>query len=157
MIFICRHWETIWNKEHRQQWLMDSPLTEKWQKHAEELWKELSKFSKDINQIISSPIKRAFDTANIANQIIKVKDISTCDLLKERNFGIFEWKTRIERHSEPLISIKQERETKDLLWKFNWKYPEWESYQDVEIRVKEFLQLLDKNLNYVIVAHERGY
>ena len=153
MTLLCRHWQTVWNVEKRQQWQKDSPLTNLWLEQWVNLWKELKQIW-NITGIHSSPLGRANITAQRARGIIwgDIKVI-TNDLLKELSFWIFEWKDKSDRDQEPYKSMLVER-VKSLDSKFHWRYPEGESYLDVESRVKQFLideTLLSKD---VIVAHE---
>lgn len=83
-IYIVRHGQTDWNKEHRAQGLSDVDLNEYGIKEAmkrKELVDQL-----DIQIVISSPLKRAYKTA----QIITKKEIIIDDRLKERSWGIYE-------------------------------------------------------------------
>ena len=62
-LYVVRHGETTWNKEHRVQGITDMPLTEKGIEDTKELIPLIKKLNIDI--VISSPLKRAKDTAKI--------------------------------------------------------------------------------------------
>lgn len=60
-LYIVRHGETEWNKEHRLQGKLDSQLTEKGKRYAKFLGEKLK--STNFEQIISSPSIRTLETA----------------------------------------------------------------------------------------------
>ncbi len=82
--YFIRHGQTDWNLEGRMQGQTDIPLnnTGREQAHAAiPYFKDL-----DIDLIVSSPLSRAYETAEIINQTIKVP-IKTNKDLRERSFG----------------------------------------------------------------------
>ena len=86
ILYVVRHGQTEWNLEHRCQGISDIPLTDKGIKEAEKL-QELVK-TLDIDVVISSPLKRAIDTAKILvdNKI----PINIDDRIIERDWGMNE-------------------------------------------------------------------
>ena len=86
-IYVVRHGETDWNNENKLQGNTDIELNDNGRKQAFNLAEELRNINYDI--IISSPLKRAIQTANIINNN---KPIIIEDNLKERDFGDFEGK-----------------------------------------------------------------
>jgi uncharacterized phosphatase len=84
-ICIIRHGETDWNSLGRLQGCEDIELNESGREQAIQLAGYFEKEPWDI--IISSPLKRAYETAQIIASRIKIPDMSVIDELKERNYG----------------------------------------------------------------------
>ena len=66
-LILIRHGETIWNKEGRVQGLSDIELSDVGLNQARKL--ALSIQDLNIKAIYSSPVKRAYQTAQIINEI----------------------------------------------------------------------------------------
>ena len=84
MIYVVRHGQTDWNIEHRIQGHQDIPLNDKGVEEANFLKDELSDI--DFDLVFSSPLKRAYKTA----EIITKKPIRIDDRLIERYNGKLE-------------------------------------------------------------------
>lgn len=98
-IILLRHGETDWNQAGRLQGHMDIPLNENGRlqiSHAAEI---LAGFGPGIDFIISSPLSRARESAEIvADRLAYAKaDILVEPLLVERGFGAGEGLTAAER------------------------------------------------------------
>lgn len=142
-IYITRHSKTIWNQEKRLQGRKDSPLTDEGIKNAYALKKYINNISFDC--VLSSPIKRAYDTAKILtnNQIVIDHN------LIEMDFGVLEGK-----------KISEILQTNYEVYNNMWNHPELferikdgESYDEVQNRVKIFLDnLKKKNFNNVLIV-----
>lgn len=83
-IYLTRHGETVWNRQRRFQGHKNSELTDKGILAAELLADRIEDI--ELDYIVSSPLLRAYNTAEIARgnkdvQIIKY------DGLKEINLG----------------------------------------------------------------------
>lgn len=87
IIYAIRHGQTNWNIEKRLQGQTDTLLTNLGKQQA----KDLAEIFKNIDAdfILSSPLQRALDTANIINQY-KNLNIEIETRLIERSFGDFE-------------------------------------------------------------------
>jgi len=149
-IYLVRHGETQWNKENRLQGWKDSPLTDKGIKHAQLLGERLSNIN--FNAVYSSPIKRAYQTAE---NICLGRDISIQveENLKEINFGDWEGKTRDE------LQQKYKNEF-DHFWnsphKFDHKSNNGEGINDFKQRLEAALKKLTSdnlNGNILVVTH----
>lgn len=83
-LILVRHGETDWNAEDRIQGWLDIPLNEEGRRQAERLAQELAETK--IAAIYSSPLKRAFQTAEIVAEKhhLMVKKVSA---FKEINQG----------------------------------------------------------------------
>ncbi len=100
-IFLVRHGQTEWNRQHRIQGHQDSPLTPLGKQQAEQTRKALSQF--DIQQAFVSPLKRAQDSAEIILQGRSLQSTTLTDL-REIRLGPWEGKTR----SETVLSHPEE-------------------------------------------------
>ena len=90
MIYIVRHGQTDWNIEGRNQGRTDIELNETGIKQAEETAKKLE--GKKFDMVFSSPLKRAYKTA----QIICDDNIISDERLIERCNGDLEGKLKSE-------------------------------------------------------------
>ena len=90
MIYIIRHGQTDWNVEGRNQGRTDIELNETGIKQAEETAKKLE--GKNFDMVFSSPLKRAYKTA----QIIWNGEIIPDERLIERCNGDLEGKLKSE-------------------------------------------------------------
>ena len=88
-IYLIRHGETAWNADNnRYTGRTDLPLTEKGWQQAEALRQQLNKIN--IDAVYSSPLQRAYTTAQIATGVDPIKD----DRLVEIDWGMWEGKTK---------------------------------------------------------------
>lgn len=99
LFYLVRHGQTDWNKDGKIQGTTDIPLNEAGRCQAEQLANKLKEknksviFSKTkIDAIYTSPLQRAFETADI---LAKKEHLPLRRLfeLKERDFGDWEGKT----------------------------------------------------------------
>ncbi len=140
-IYAARHGETEYNAQNRICGLTDLDLTEHGVKQAEILAEKA--LAKDIDLIISSPLKRAVATSNIIAEKLKVSVIIDQRLI-EQNYGIYEGKDRFD---EGFLNNKRN---------FAYRYPEGESMLQVAHRVYSLIdeisvQYADKNV--LLVCH----
>lgn len=140
-LYVVRHGQTIWNLENRVQGITDIPLTLEGIKSAEEL-KELVK-SLNIDVVISSPLKRARETAKI---LVDFKlPINTDDRIKERDWGMNEGAK---------IDEVDRWDCWDVI--LNTKVQNIESIQDFMYRVSSFIEEIKikyKDKNVLVVTH----
>ncbi|ASB90226.1 histidine phosphatase family protein [Bacillus sonorensis] len=83
-ICLIRHGETDWNALGKLQGRTDIPLNETGKRQAKETGEYLKHTSWDV--IISSPLKRARETADIINQYLGLDIVEMEDFI-ERNYG----------------------------------------------------------------------
>ncbi len=104
-IYLTRHGQTVWNIDKRLQGCKNSDLTELGIKQA----KLLSEKMKDekIDYIYSSPIERAYKTAEIIKGTRNLQ-IETIDALKEIAFGEWEGLTLDEVAANPIYNKELE-------------------------------------------------
>lgn len=86
-IYLARHGETVWNQTQRLQGHLDSPLTDVGEQQAKVLALSLQQYG--IEQIISSPLGRAVETARVCCKTLNVP-YKTEPLLIERNLGVWQ-------------------------------------------------------------------
>lgn len=132
-IYFVRHGQTDWNIQNRLQGSVDVPLNSTGIQQAHILADKLSSTHFDL--IISSPLKRALDTANIINQGRNINLVTDSSLL-ERSFGCLE-------------GIKGDEYDKNIFWDYNKNY----KYKDVE-PVQQFLDRIHKYLELLIKTHQ---
>lgn len=146
-IYLTRHSKTVWNKERRLQGRLDSDLLEEGIENAKALRNYIVNNNIHFDYIYSSPILRAYKTAQI---VFYDSHIILDNRLMEMNFGDFEGRKISELLDEPLYQN---------LWNHPEKFtriPDGESYNDVIKRVSSFLEdlkLLDRNSSVFIMTH----
>ena len=139
-IFVLRHGETEENKTGIMQGNMDTVLNEEGKKQALSVRDKVKKANIDL--IISSPKKRAYETALLAAPNIP---IFLDDRLLSRNHGEFEGKRRDEIKLEEYWNIKK-----------NHQYEKAESVSSLFNRVSSLLNDISinyPNKNVMLVTH----
>lgn len=134
-ICLVRHGETDWNLQNILQGTSDIPLNETGRIQAKKSGSILINDHWDV--IISSPLKRARETAEIINHILSL-EIVEMDEFRERNYGKAEGKP-LKEYSKMLPNI-----------------PGLESHESVTERVSRGLEIIQKRYpakNVIIVAH----
>ncbi len=140
-LYVVRHGETVWNKEGRVQGITDIPLTEKGISDALKL-RDLVK-SLNIDVVISSPLKRAIETAKLITDYRFPINID--DRIKERDWGLNEGAN---------INEVDRIDCWDVI--LNTKVQNIESIQDFMYRVSEFIEDIKvrfKDKNVLVVTH----
>lgn len=97
MIYFLRHGETEWNKEHRYQGAMNSPLTDLGKNQIElvcEAFERETLPSKPL-KVYVSPLGRAIETAKILGKHIEIEIIND-DRLREVSLGSWDGLTKAE-------------------------------------------------------------
>lgn len=140
-LYFTRHGETDWNLEMKIQGQIEIPLNEKGIKQAEELAERL----KDVHldRIISSPLGRARQTAEIANKYHHLPIIADERILEEF-YGDMEG---APRKGEPYLTQRRS---------FFKRYPNGEGYLDVCARVYSFLDEIREKYgeeDVLVIAH----
>ncbi|MDO4963015.1 MAG: histidine phosphatase family protein [bacterium] len=139
-LYVVRHGETIWNKYNKVQGITDIPLSEKGIEEAKSLKKIVESLYIDV--VISSPLKRALDTAKILTGSI---NINTDDRIKERSWGLNEGAN---------ISDVDSVDCWDVI--LNTKVQNIECIQDFMYRVSSFIEDIKvryKDRNVLVVTH----
>ena len=145
-IYLTRHGESLFNVQNRIGG--DPSLTNKGIDYSKKLFKYISIHYKvnDIN-IFTSNLKRTKETSELL--IKNGYDVIHKDILNEIDGGICENMTYEEvKNKMPELYKNRKKD------KFNFKYPEGESYNDLIFRIKEFIleiNRLDKPI--LIITH----
>ena len=139
MIYLVRHGQTDWNFTRKIQGQLDIPLNETGRKEAVACAKQLLSFK--IDEIISSDLSRAKETAKIINDFLSLP-ISFDSRLREMNFGTL----------QGVSSADISEETWDV---FNQTPQQFnaEAKADVYKRVKSFFHDVDDTKNTLVVTH----
>lgn len=140
-LYIIRHGETFENASNRLQGRIDSNLTEEGKKQALEVRNYF--VDKEVDLIVSSPLKRCVETANIISND-KIKIIYD-DRLLGRDHGEF-------------TGMPKEEVNFDDYWNYykNIKYERAENVVDLFNRVKKLIEELKeeyKDKKIIIVTH----
>ena len=147
-IYLVRHGETVLNCRKCYYGFTDASLNENGIKQAESLRSFFS--AMDFDYIISSPLKRAADTARIVTGA-EAEEITFDERLMEQNFGIFEGHTCEELLSEyPAEFDAWNRDFSD------YRIDGGESFRDVRNRVEDFTASLPTGRGSILLAAHKG-
>ena len=147
-IYFTRHGETVWNRQFRFQGHKDSELTDKGVLAAELLADRIEEI--ELDYIISSPLMRAYSTAEILKGKKDV-EIIRHNGLKEINLGVFEgmsYEDIKKEHPKLLDLIESDP--------INNRYPNGENLREFYNRVVDaFKEIIEnyRNKTTLIVAH----
>ncbi len=146
-IYLVRHGQTEWNSIGRFQGALNSPLTELGKQQASRVASILLREVKDASkvQLVSSPLGRAVETANIIAEALKLQAVMDARLT-EISMGDWNGLTYSE-----IVSGWREAlfDATDDDWHF--RSPTGETYDDVMKRVSSWLR--DLNQDMIAVAH----
>ena len=140
-LYVVRHGQTIHNQLGLVQGDTESDLSEKGIEDAKALRELVS--SLDIDVVISSPLRRAMDTARIITD--NKYEIIEDKRLIERNYGLGEGKP-----------VDEELTIKYWDFKLNTDINEVEKVQDLMFRIVEFIEDIRNKYegkNVLVVAH----
>jgi broad specificity phosphatase PhoE len=147
MLYVVRHLRTSWNKKWLFQWWKSWHI----HKASYEAIKNVVIGLQDlkIDFIVSSDLYRAKKTAQyLKKKIGYSKNTKYYSCFREINFWKLEWKPVLE------LSSLQEN---IFLWNIinpDVKFLEWESIQDLLLRIQAWLDILkNKKWNILIVTH----
>lgn len=145
-LYLCRHGETVFNKENRLQGgAVDSPLTENGVAQA----RQMASFfrGKKIDAIFSSPLGRAKASASFLRKVFPVVPYFELDALKEINNG----------EADGLSVEETKARYPHLLKRINLEdlhsaFPGGETYEQVKERLKPFIAMLKQDYAHKAVA-----
>lgn len=150
-IYLARHWQNQDNANWILNWHRDLPLTDIWINQANELAKKIKDAKLSFDKIYSSPLIRAFKTAEIISDVLEMEKPEPLNLIIERDFGIMSGKSQndIEKLCAPNI-IK----TDTITYFLN---PEWaETFPQLMNRAKKVLEYIDNkhsNQSILLAMH----
>ncbi len=157
-LVLLRHGQSQWNLENRFTGFHDIDLSEEGRKEAEEAGKRLAKAGIKFDQVFTSTLKRAGNTAEIAlkacGQSDLLKTMIRHDDLRERDYGDLTGLNKAE-------TAKKYGDEQVHIWRrsYDVQPPGGESLQDVvEKRVRPYYQdhikpVLDGGKNVLVAAH----
>lgn len=148
-IFLLRHGETLWNTEQRLQGHKNSDLTEVGREQARQNGLALKRFGADSFRLISSPLGRCRETANIIAEALEFdsSNIEYEDRVKEISFGSWE--------GQQIHDIQEmDSEAFNLRKANRWDVPApgGESYSMVAERLNEWLKDIEGQ-SLILVSH----
>lgn len=149
-IFITIHGQTEWNALGKLQGRQDTKLNEVGKEQASTTGKKIK--NKKIDIIITSPLKRARETAEIINKQFNVEIVED-DRLMERCYGDFEGITKVELKEKKIQYPKIDDACNYLK---NIDIFNMETMQDLCARIYECLDEITtkyKDKNVLIVTH----
>jgi len=146
---LIRHGLTAWNLEKRLQGLADIPLCEQGRSQVAS-WEPALKQEK-IEHIVSSPLKRSWETANIIGRYLDVT-VTTMPDLREQDFGQWQGMTFGEITTRFPSALEEEE-------KKGWQFcpPGGEARHQVARRALNSLEQLGQNFkdqSILIVTHQ---
>ena len=148
LVFL-RHGQTDWNLLHRYQGRSDLPLNATGEQQAREANEKLKGFHFDA--VYCSDMDRAKTTARLALKgIFPYEDVRFDRRLRERSFGIYEGGPYDKEDLPEEYRIGMEADPE------GFKFPEGESFLDVEERVRPFFnEIMEKHRGQtvLVVAH----
>lgn len=122
------HWTTVDNQNHISSGWSDAPLSDLGIQQSIDLQQQINVNNFDV--VFCSDLKRSIDSAKLT--FWDILPIIIDPRLRECNY----W--TLNGASSDIVEPLQESN-------FNTKFPEGESYEDVKIRIHNFLQDLQKN------------
>jgi 2,3-bisphosphoglycerate-dependent phosphoglycerate mutase len=141
-LYVFRHGQTDDNANYIFSGWRESELTQEGKDQALILADKLK--DKKIERLISSPQIRAIETMKIVmskNENAKNLPIETDERIKERSYGDFTGKSKLE------IQLKDPEDLKKIRRSYDFVPPNGESIEMVCKRVEEFCEELVKGLN----------
>jgi len=145
-LILVRHGETLANRENRVQGTTDIKLSDYGRMQAEKLAESLK--SEPIERIVSSPLRRAYETARAISKFHGAMIESDSDL-QEMNHGDFENLT-IQELREKHISILRQWETNPA----SIVMPNGESLHDLQRRAWGAIEGIARSArNAIVVTH----
>lgn len=149
-IYLLRHGETDWNKDGRIQGHTDIPLNQKGRAQIGQAAEVLAGLPFGIDSIYSSPLKRAYESAEIVADRLSYdkKEIIVEPMLIERCFGEAEGLTAAEREAK--FPNYQYADT-------GYYFPGIEPYKELlkraEAVLKKIVDSCKEDENILIVSH----
>lgn len=153
-IYLLRHGETVWNRIGRLQGQIDVPLTRLGLSQADAMGRTLKEvLGTQPDHLISSPLGRTRQTASIVAEHLGLHfdHIETDPRLMEITLGDFDGAPGWDWINAQLSPEDLDRYHAD---RWNFRYPNGESSQDVQNRVGPVLEeVRARGGTSVIVAH----
>ena len=145
-LWFLRHGQSVGNQQGIRQGQRDYPLTDHGRHQIQQLAKRWQSSDQDFNQIISSPLTRARQSAEIIAQALAI-GLEFDDNWKERHSG--------QAEGKQLVSGRKDDASRHHAPAHAPSFPQGESRLDLHIRACSGLQkIMDQPPGrYLIVAH----
>jgi 2,3-bisphosphoglycerate-dependent phosphoglycerate mutase len=144
--YLCRHGQTEFNRAHRLQGHIDTPLTPAGVDGALRVARRLRGLT--FARVYSSDLGRAFRTAYLISRELGLDgQIEATPALRERSFGVY--------HGQPSAEVRAAHPA--VFGDSSYAPPEGESHRAVQERVLAFLNAVAAELpgeNVLVVTHE---
>lgn len=147
-IYVVRHAETDWNRDHRFQGQTDIKLNETGREQALKLRPVMQQLQ--IESVYSSSLSRAYETAELATQELKLT-IQKDDRLRETNIGDAEGLTHdeiIQKFGEHSLAKWRSYEERLL----DYHFVNGESKRQMMIRARQVFLDIAQNSNRNTIA-----
>ena len=148
-IYLLRHGETMWNTERRLQGHSNSQLTQKGKQQARQNGLRLRKLISSTPRLISSPLGRCRETAEIIAGVMKFdfSQIEYEDRVKELSYGRWEGQrvSDIELNEASAFQVRRAN-------RWDIPAPDGESYSMVADRLGDWLSEVERQ-TLVLVSH----
>jgi broad specificity phosphatase PhoE len=145
-LILVRHGETPWNRERRVQGITDMELNDTGRRQARQL--ALSLKDHEISRIYSSPLKRAYETAEAVNQFHNVP-IHRSNALMEMDSGDLEGFSMQE-----LMAVENDFLQRWMADPETTKMPHGESFIEVQERAwRAIADIIAQPENALVVSH----
>jgi broad specificity phosphatase PhoE len=130
-LFLARHGQTRWNREHRLQGQLDSPLTDDGLRQAETIAQIL--VGRGVTTVCSSPLGRALRTAMIVAERIGADLVEVPELAEIHHGELagLTWEEADERFPRARAERAENR--------YGWAFPGGESYAQARARARRAL------------------
>lgn len=150
-MYFIRHGVTEWNKLYKYQGKTDIPLSQDGEEQAHRAALRLLHLGTRPDSILVSPLKRAYRTAEIIADALKIKNIEICDELTEIDFGAWEGLTVPEILTQTDASVFNKWRSSPL----SVTAPGGEDCRDVRKRCADVSKMLlsDRTDNTIVVGH----
>jgi Fructose-2,6-bisphosphatase len=144
-LFVTRHGQTDYNLAEQISGIAPAVLTDLGRAQAEALAEKLrlNQSEYNIRHIITSPLRRALETASFCEKALELKAVVD-ERVREMNFGVFEGKNCHDPEFQRILSSPFER------------FENGESIVDVAARAYSFLKGLKETTggeNALLVCH----
>ncbi len=150
LIFI-RHGETDWTEKKRLQGRLDIPLNKKGKKQIEKTAVKLRRLGVNPSLIVSSPLRRARQSAVIIANIFKIP-FTVDKNLSEKDLGELAGKTRQEVKEQYNLVFKQLNGNQY----YDYSIYGGESIEGTKARIEAFLNSIERNYKdetIIVVTH----
>jgi len=148
---VVRHWPTDANLEKRIVWISDVSLNKEWVHHAHKIWNSLAK---EYDLIISSPMKRATQTASIISKYSENIRSIIFPTFHPQNFWVLEWLTVDEARKKNLEQFIHTPHTDKFTHFVEWGETVKQMQERAIIDMQKIMSYVNKIwMNVLVISH----